>query len=279
MRSAALATTLALALAALALSACGSSSPPTKPRHAVRIDVENFGKQVQVSVSRTVDAGVQEISFHNQATGGHSAQILKFDEPHAPAEVLRVANAWGQHGKPLPSWIRLAGGFGVTKSGETRNGAIRLLPGAYLVVDLEARGKPAYAPFNVTGKPDDTRLPAAQGTIKAAEYSFSASGLRSGNHRVLFDNTGKQPHMLVAAPLKKGKTLADVRRAIKSHQSGASPLDEKDGVDLAALDGHASQTVDIDLKPGRYALLCFVPDRKGGPPHVVKGMISPATVR
>jgi hypothetical protein len=96
---------------------------------------------------------------------------------------------------------------------------------------------------------------------------------------VLFDNTGSQPHMLAAAPIKKGKTLADVRRAIKSQKRGPSPVDDKSAVDLAVIDGHASQTVNLDLKPGKYALLCFVPDRKGGPPHVAKGMISEATVR
>jgi hypothetical protein len=38
------------------------------------------------------------------------------------------------------------------------------------------------------------------------------------------------------------------------------------------------QSVELDLKPGRYVLLCFVPDREGGPPHVAKGMISDAEV-
>jgi hypothetical protein len=32
--------------------------------------------------------------------------------------------------------------------------------------------------------------------------------------------------------------------------------------------------IDLELKRGKYALVCFVPDRKGGPPHAFKGMIS-----
>jgi hypothetical protein len=32
-------------------------------------------------------------------------------------------------------------------------------------------------------------------------------------------------------------------------------------------------------KPGKYALLCFVSDRKGGPPHVAQGMLAEITVR
>ena len=39
------------------------------------------------------------------------------------------------------------------------------------------------------------------------------------------------------------------------------------------------QTIAVDAQPGKYALICFVPDRKGGPPHSKKGMVSEATVR
>jgi hypothetical protein len=45
------------------------------------------------------------------------------------------------------------------------------------------------------------------------------------------------------------------------------------------LDGGEEQLTEVDLKPGNYALMCFIPDRAGGPPHVAKGMISGATVR
>ena len=45
------------------------------------------------------------------------------------------------------------------------------------------------------------------------------------------------------------------------------------------IDGGAKQAVELELKAGKYALVCFVPDRQGGPPHAAKGMISEATVR
>jgi hypothetical protein len=39
------------------------------------------------------------------------------------------------------------------------------------------------------------------------------------------------------------------------------------------IEGGESQLVTADLEPGRYALLCFISDRQGGPPHAVKGMV------
>ncbi|MDQ4129751.1 MAG: hypothetical protein M3133_01975 [Actinomycetota bacterium] len=45
------------------------------------------------------------------------------------------------------------------------------------------------------------------------------------------------------------------------------------------IDGGVKQLVKLDLAKGSYALLCFSPDRAGGPPHVAKGMASEAVVR
>ena len=40
------------------------------------------------------------------------------------------------------------------------------------------------------------------------------------------------------------------------------------------LDGGAEQVTDLEFVKGKYALVCFITDRKGGPPHIAKGMIS-----
>jgi hypothetical protein len=45
------------------------------------------------------------------------------------------------------------------------------------------------------------------------------------------------------------------------------------------LAGGTRENLPLDLKPGRYALLCFASDRAGGPPHVAKGMLDEVTVR
>ena len=45
------------------------------------------------------------------------------------------------------------------------------------------------------------------------------------------------------------------------------------------IDGGESQVVDVNLAPGKYAFFCFISDKQtGGPPHVVKGMVSEAEV-
>ena len=34
----------------------------------------------------------------------------------------------------------------------------------------------------------------------------------------------------------------------------------------------------MELKAGKYAFVCFISDRAGGPPHVAKGMINEVVV-
>jgi hypothetical protein len=36
---------------------------------------------------------------------------------------------------------------------------------------------------------------------------------------------------------------------------------------------------DRKLSKGKYALVCFIQDRKGGPPHAAKGMITEADIQ
>jgi hypothetical protein len=271
---------VALAVLAAGLVACGGSkqSELAKPATKLDIQVEEFGSQTQIAVPKQLEAGVTEMQFSNRGKREHSAQILRYDEGHTPQQALAAGAAWGEGGKPLPAWVHLAGGFGPVGTGESRSGVVKLEPGSYAVVDLEGEGEPVYGTFGVTGEPGEDELPPTDGSIKAAEYSFSGAGLTSGSNRVLFDNVGDEPHHLAAAPLERGARLADVREYLKE-EKGKPPLDESAAFDTAVVDGGSGQVLELDLEPGRYALLCFVPDRKGGPPHVAKGMVSEVVVK
>jgi hypothetical protein len=42
---------------------------------------------------------------------------------------------------------------------------------------------------------------------------------------------------------------------------------------------NTSATIDVDVEPGNYAWLCFVPDPGSGQPHAALGMIAALTVQ
>ena len=61
-------------------------------------------------------------------------------------------------------------------------------------------------------------------------------------------------------------------------EKGKPPFREEGGFDTAVVEGGTEQAFGAKLEAGKYALVCFIPDRAGGPPHVAKGMVSEAVV-
>ncbi len=164
----------------------------------------------------------------------------------------------------------------MTQPGQTAIATQNLAPGKYYALDIDSNKS---APMEVTGSAGGGE-PSATPRIDAVDYSFTGSGLKTGKQTVLFENKGKQPHFVVGGPINPGNTIADVRKfGSQEEPSGPPPFDEKSAFDTAILEGGTKQAVEIDFKKkGKYAFLCFIPDRQGGPPHVAKGMVSEVTV-
>ena len=247
----------------------GAAEPST-----LAIQLSGSGKKPAIEVPKSVEGGLVEISLTNSAKGTHNAQLVRAEQGHTPQEALAAGKAWGENGKALPDWAVLAGGLGDVEPGETATATQQLSPGDYIVADLDSG---ANAEFKVTGDSGAGELPGDGGAIEATEYEFTASGLKPGGGTIKFDNTGGEPHFISGVGIKPGKTIADVRKFFKT-EKGELPIDESRSFNTAVIEGGQSQSITVDLEEGDYALLCFVPDRAGGPPHAVKGMISGVTV-
>jgi hypothetical protein len=269
----------AVLFAVLALSACGDDEEEggggqAEQAQTVAIKLSGSAKSPKMTAPKSVEGGVVRIEFSNEAKGRHGVQLGYVEEGNrTPQDGLRAAAAWGEEGKPLPEWLHLQGGVGSIDSGTSQSVTQELPVGRYFAVDVDSN---AAAFFEVTGGAGG-ELPSAPATIEASEYKFESSGLKAGRNEVLFDNVGKEPHFVVAAKLKQGKTIDDVRNFIRT-EKGESPITEEVGFDTAIVDGGIKQTVEVEAESGDYALMCFIPDRKGGPPHAVKGMVSLGSV-
>jgi hypothetical protein len=251
----------------------GGESQAAKPSK-LAIEASGSAKKPTLSVPESVKGGVAEITFTNSAKGRHGAQLIAVEGDQTPQQALAAGNGWGQNGKPLPDWLIPAGGVGSVASGKSASVTQELAPGRYLVFDIDTN---AYAELEVTGESGPGELTVDGGTIDATEYQFTSTGLKAGNTSVLFENTGSEPHFIAGIGLKPGSTIEDVRKFFRT-EKGEPPIDESRNFSTAVIDGGDSQSIEVDLQEGKYALLCFVPDRAGGPPHVVKGMISEASV-
>lgn len=277
-------------IGALAITACGDDDGDEAPRpRTLAVEVTERGeKRFGLSAPRSVEAGLVEISLSSPAgKTTHDAQLLRVDGEHTAEEVVKAISAAGE--APIPRWLSPAGGVGQTKAGVRSSATQQLAPGKYYILDT---GQPegdnvksyfetgAIAALEVTGKLGAQELPETDAKITAKDYTFTARGLKAGSNQIRFENAGKEPHHVIAFPYRKGATLADVRKAFMQEgpPAGPSPVDSENIVGAATLAGGTKQVTELRLRSGKYALVCFLSDRKGGPPHMAKGMIAEASV-
>lgn len=80
--------------------------------------------------------------------------------------------------------------------------------------------------------------------------------------------------------MREGATIEEVIAAFASEEEpeGPPPVDFAKSVGRSVIDADSAQDISLDLVAGRYAVVCFISDRKGGKPHAAKGMIEELAV-
>ncbi len=272
---------LALTLLCLPLGfvACGDDDDDNGSSATLQVfevQATEEGGDTRITAPASVEPGAVELRFSNEGKEDHSIQIVRMGEGHTPDEIGAAGEAWGDGEAALPDWITFEGGVGSTKPDGSGIAVVDLKPGEYAAFDIDGEGPQPYAEFTVEGDEGES-LPEVPAVIEAVEYDFNAEELQAGSQRVLFENTGEEPHHLVAAPLKPGTSEADVKEFAETEE-GPPPIVESKAFDVAIISGGESAVVDLRFESGDYGLFCFIPDRAGGPPHVAKGMATTATV-
>lgn len=267
-----------LVSALVLLPACGSGSGGGAPE-TVDIEISGDAQTVTLKAPSEIKGGLVKMNLKNSSKGPRDAQIIRV-EGQSPQDVLKVIES---QGGPIPDWLQDGGGVGETAPGKTGTVTQNVAEGKYVLVAAPSdEGKPATAELEVKGG-SPGELPKTSAEIVARDYTFETKGLKAGKNQVLFKNEGQELHHVVAAPLLPGKSLDDVKKFVSEEgggpPSGPPPIDFKNGFTTAVIDGGIEQVTELELKKGKYALICFIQDRKGGPPHVMKGMLTEADVQ
>ncbi len=109
--------------------------------------------------------------------------------------------------------------------------------------------------------------------------------LHAGPQTVALTNAGEQPHFLGLAGVPAGTTVHDEVQLSETYLSPKAPppanlsCDDLEPVfGSAELSSGMTNWFSVDLTPGDYLLVCFVPDQTTGVPHAMLGMIQIVTV-
>jgi hypothetical protein len=266
---------VAFAALAAAFVACGDEETQT-----LTFTIAGDGRGSTIGGPQSAETGLAKIKLVNEGKGESDLQLIRVSGDHSAEEVIEGLGK-AMKGEAFPAWFFAGGGVGTTAPGQSRTVTQVLEPGTYYAFDTEgSQGppKPESVPaLEVKGDPSDEEVE-ADTTVSAFEYGFDAKELPSGQTEIAFDDTGAQPHHLLAAPLVGDSTASDVERFFKT-EKGKPPLEEEGIKSTAVIEGGEGQVVSLDLKPGRYVLFCFITDRQGGPPHALKGMVDEVEVK
>jgi uncharacterized cupredoxin-like copper-binding protein len=132
--------------------------------------------------------------------------------------------------------------------------------------------------FTVVPEKSGNAEPTADVTLHTTDYTFTIDKpLTAGHRMVKVINDAAQTHEVVIAELAPGKTIADVGNWIEKGLMKGPPPGKPIG-GISGLDKGRSGIIPLDLKAGKYGMICFVPDAKDGKSHFIHGMSKEFTV-
>src|SRR5215207_4429341 len=246
---------------------------PKSTGNTVNVVAKDFGFDAPAKIP----AGAIRFELANHGKEFHQAQLIRLEDGKTLQDLAKAMSTPG----PTPSWVKFIGGVNGIGPGQNANATATLTPGqyAYLCLIPSTDGvmhltKGMVRPFEVTAASSaaSAELPTADITMKLLDYEFQLSAtLTPGRHTIRVENAGPQAHEIVLLKLAPGKKVEDFGRWAETGMKGPPPAEPLGGI--AGLDKGDQGSFDVDLTPGEYGFICFVPDKKDGKPHLMHGMM------
>jgi uncharacterized cupredoxin-like copper-binding protein len=269
------------------LIACKSERSPApadaaEARRTTTATISVTAKDFSFEAPEQVPAGATTFQLANHGKELHQAQLVKLEDGKTVADLVEALKKPG----PLPSWLKFMGGPNGIAPGKETSATAVLAPGQYAYICLipspdgklhSAKGM--IRPFTVAEGTSQASnaLPPSDVTVKLKDYDFQSSPpLTAGKHTILVENVGPQPHELVLLKMAPGKKVEDFAHWAETGLKGPPPAEPLGGVVVLEKGGRG--TFEVDLTPGEYGLICFVPDSKDGKLHLAHGMMKTITV-
>jgi hypothetical protein len=285
-RDAALAWLCSLLLSILLLASCdsGPSSTSTPAPGTLSIPkVTLITKDFSLAMPMKLHAGFVDITMLNEGTQTQSAQFARLKPAVTLEQVQETVQKDRNAVLPL---IVPAGGMLAVKAGHSQEEILDLSAGQYMVLNFIPEdetlptGKALVTFFTVIGPVNiqQVRPPRSDIKVTMRDFSFDTPDtLTPGLLTYQVTNRGAQAHEMVFLRLAGGKTWKDVMAFLQTPQAATLPGSIVGG--MSALSPGETAWVSMNLVPGTYVILCFLPDKSRSLLHVQLGMICSITVK
>ena len=242
-------------------------------------------RDYQYDAPETIYSGPTHIRLVNEGPDFHHVWLVRLLEGKTVPDLQTVLAA-GEGA--LPAWAVDVGGPNTPgHPGEETSAYLDLKPGNYAimcVIPAAEDGAPHFAHGMVRaltvveGSAIPAPMPQADVQMILDDYNFGLSKMITpGRHTIQVENRATQAHEVVVVKLAEGRTAQDFVQWVGTiPREGAGPGEVVGGVTGIA-QGEIN-IITLDFEPGRYALLCFVPDAGDGMPHFMHGMVQEFSV-
>jgi hypothetical protein len=268
----------ALALTATVATACSNSNADARTTRAGDTGGAAVAPRELVVTANeyafvapdTVPAGLTRVRLTNPGKEMHHMQMVRLAEGRTLKELLEAIAA----GNLSIPWSTPVGGPSVVPPGGEIDATVDLTPGTYALLCFMPVGHLAKGMSRVlvvTPSEPSAPMPAADARMTLTDYAFTLSSpLRAGRQTLRVENAAAQWHEVLIVRLAPGAKPEDVFDWLRGPE-GPPPFEPTGGT-MALAKGEAN-LITLDLTPGHYALLCFVPDVRDRKPHVLHGMV------
>jgi hypothetical protein len=244
-----------------------------------------------LSGPKTMEAGYHTLMLENEADAPSTLYVFQVKESSTPEAVQEAWNnvnasfmGGGDPNAAINALLEVANVLSGPLSEPNASNEIGLefTPGDYLLIG-EARGEegPQQGTLNLTVSEASatTAAPEADVNVVMADFAFSVPGdIQSGDQLWKVTNEGQQIHHMIIMKPNEGKTLDDIL-AYDPASGGEEPATEVAIIEVMTNGESAYKT--MNLEPGEYIAICFMPDHAeggDGMPHFMHGMVQNFTV-
>ncbi len=259
------------------LTGCANDGPIPRAA-AITISLDDFA----IEAPDVVPAGLVEVHGLNDGDETHQAVFAELPDGVTANEYV---STFLQDPAATLDATDLRGGLQFVRPGHGQDVTVQLEPGRYLLwCGLPGPGPGeshlAHGMWTELTVEDRAGLDApildavpSAGTIELINWAFAAPDtLRAGEVYTVV-NSGTQVHEIGMASLASGATRDDVLAFLSGEAPAGAPPPFTDLSGTGLLSPGTRQTLAIDVPPGRYVLVCYLPDPDDGQQHFMKGMI------
>lgn len=232
-------------------------------------------------------AGRYAVTLINTGTAPSHCSLGLLPESTTQEEVVTFMST--ESNDTLPDWFLNAGYVGLPDwptPGGSLTGVIDLDVGDYFMFDPFS-GRQGFLTVG-EGNGSTPVEPATDTEIELTEMHFMLpeSGLPAGPARLQLNNIGAIAHEFQVLPVPVGTTTDQIMELFMLPEDATPPPDNPAAAALMNYQPVAAMSIlgagrtawlDVDLKPGTYAVMCMLPF-PDGIPHAMQGMMDIVTI-